>query len=354
MPKTKADSAQKSDVIAVANSNVIANIIPPLYFSGLAPTLVKFLARYGFTETCTITLAGTAGSRRVYYRLQEGLRNFIILVSPPDDVDFGRFLRITQFYRLMNFPVPMVYCIDDAAHQVILEDLGDTRLYDLIKKGTPPLEHYQKVIHQLVDLQTRCFQWHKECPDINARIFDENDLLWETDYYATQYLRGHRGMQYDERGEAKLTSLFNELARQVNLQPKSIMHRDFQSQNLMIQFDGSVRIIDYQGSRLGSIYYDLASLLLDPYIMLSDEDVFELLRYYHAKSLNPLSFEDMAHQFLLAGAQRIMQALGAYCFLSREKGLTWFKAHIGPGEQRLRWLIKLLGWKELKFVMPVG
>ncbi len=326
--------------------------IPELHFQDLSPVLIKFLGRYGFSETCTIVLAGTAGSRRIYYRLQDGLRTFIVLISPTDDLDFGRFLRITQFYRLMNFPVPMVYCIDDAAHQVILEDLGDRRLYDLIKKGDAPRELYQKVIHNLVDLQTRCFQWHKESPDINSRIFDEHDLLWETEYYTNNYLLGHRGMKYDERGIAKLEAVFHELAKQVNAQPKSIMHRDFQSQNLMIQMDGTVRVIDYQGSRLGSVYYDLASVLLDPYIMLSDEDVFELLRYYHAKSLNPLPFEEMAHQFMLAGAQRVMQALGAFCFLSREKGLVQFKAHIDPGEQRLRWLIKHLGWKEFKVVMP--
>ncbi len=166
---------------------------PELQYSELSPVLTKFLVRYGFGPTCEITLAGTAGSRRVYYRLKEGLRQFIVLVSPSDDVDFGRFLRITQFYRLMNFPVPMVYCIDDAAHQVILEDLGDTRLYDLIKKGAAPIELYQKVIHQLVDMQTRCFQSHKESPDIHSRIFDEHDLLWETDYYKKNYLLRHRG-----------------------------------------------------------------------------------------------------------------------------------------------------------------
>jgi aminoglycoside/choline kinase family phosphotransferase len=323
-----------------------------LKFSELSPVLVKFLARYGFGETCAITLAGTAGSRRVYYRIQEGLRTFIVLVSPPDDADFGRFLRITQFYRLMHFPVPMVYCIDDAAHQVILEDLGDRRLYDCVKAGEPALELYRKVIHQLVDLQTRCFQWHQECPDIRSRLFDEHDLLWETDYYATQYLQGHRGIAFSAEGKARLDALFKDLARKVDLQPKSIMHRDFQSQNLMIQFDGGVRVIDYQGSRLGSVYYDLASLLLDPYTMLPDREIEELLRYYHAHSLNPLSFEDMFHQFLLAASQRVMQALGAYCFLSRVKGLPQFKAYIDPGEKRLAWILDRAGWAELRTVLP--
>lgn len=319
-----------------------------LKFEQLSPVLAKFLARYGFGPDCAISLAGTAGSRRVYFRLQEGLRTFIVLVSPPDDADFGRFLRITQFYRLMDFPVPMVFCIDDAAHQVILEDLGDQRLYDLVKKGEPPLELYRKVIHQLVDLQTRCFQRHQECPDIRSRLFDEHDLLWETDYYAVQYLQGYRGIAPGAEAKARQDALFHELARKVDAQPKSIMHRDFQSQNLMIQFDGSVRVIDYQGSRLGSVYYDLASLLLDPYLLLGDADIEELLRYYHAKSLNPLAFEDMFHQFLLAASQRVMQALGAYCFLSRVKGLTPFAEHIGPGERRLRWVMDRLGWPELK------
>lgn len=328
-----------------------------LRYDQISPVLAKFLARYGFLENCAITLAGTAGSRRVYFRLSEGLRTFIVLVSPPDDADFGRFLRITQFYRLMNFPVPMVYCIDDAAHQVVLEDLGDRRLYDVVndvvKSGSAsPVESYRKVIHQLVDLQTRCYQWHQECPDIRSRLFDEHDLLWETDYYATRYLQGHRGITFTAEEKASLDGVFRELARRVDAQPKSIMHRDFQSQNLMIQFDGTVRVIDYQGSRLGSIYYDLASLLLDPYVMLADGDIDELLRYYHAKSLNTLPYEEMFRQFLLAASQRIMQALGAYCFLSHVKGLDGFRAHIVPGEKRLAWILERAGWDELKTVLP--
>lgn len=323
-----------------------------LRFDQLSPMLAKFLERYGFGPDCAITLAGTAGSRRVYFRLASGLRTFIVLVSPPDDADFGRFLRITQFFRLMNFPVPMVFCIDDAAHQVVLEDLGDRRLYDLVKAGAPRMEPYLKVIHQLVDLQTRCFQRHQECPDIRSRLFDEHDLLWETDYYRAQYLEGHRGIDLGAERRASLDTLFRELARRVDAHPKSIMHRDFQSQNLMIEFDGTVRVIDYQGSRLGSIYYDLASLLLDPYTMLPDSEIDELLRYYHAKALNPLPFDEMFRQFLLAAAQRVMQALGAYCFLSRVKGLPQFKAYIDPGEKRLAWILDRAGWPELKSVLP--
>lgn len=339
-----------------------------LNYSDISPVLVKFLARYGFGPDCAITLAGTAGSRRVYFRLTKGLRTFIVLVSPPDDADFGRFLRITQFYRLLDVHVPRVHCIDDAAHQVVLEDLGDRRLFDLVVEerakaaSAAPgpaaataaersiLAAYCDAINLLLDLQTRCFQRHQECPDIHSRIFDMDDLLWETGYFTAQYLEGYRGIAYSPERKAEVEETFRELARQVDAQPKSIMHRDFQSQNLMVQGGGLMRVIDYQGSRLGSVYYDLASLILDPYVMLPDAAVDELLRYYHAKSLNPLPYAEMEKQFLLAASQRIMQAMGAYCFLSRVKGLTAFAQHIDPGEKRLGWLMGRLGWDALRSI----
>jgi aminoglycoside/choline kinase family phosphotransferase len=327
-----------------------------LKFRDISPVLAKFLARYGFGEGCDIALAGSAGSRRVYFRLSQGLRTFIVLVSPPDDADFGRFLRITQFYRLMDVHVPMVHCIDDAAHQVLLEDLGDRRLFDLVVSGdgAATLRAYKDAIHLLIDLQTRCFQRHQECPDIHSRHFDMHDLLWETGYFTAQYLEGRRGLSFAPARKAALESVFTELARRVDAHPKSIMHRDFQSQNIMVQSGGILRVIDYQGSRLGSIYYDLASLLLDPYVMLPDDAVMELLRYYHAKSLNPLEFDAMFSQFLLAASQRIMQALGAYWFLSSAKGLPQFAAHIVPGERRLRWVTERAGWPELRDAAHLG
>ncbi len=322
-------------------------------YSSLSATLQKFLMRYGFTAECEITLAGIAGSKRAYYRLREGINTFIVLQSPEDDLDFGRFLRITQFYRLMNFPVPSVYCIDDISHQVILEDLGNQRLYDWAKAHFPAVEEfYQKTITVLIDMQTRCFALHKECPDINSRLFDKHDLLWETQYYTTQYLEGYLEKVFSEDEKKHLQQVFEQLADKVEAQPKSIMHRDFQSQNIMLQADGHVRIIDYQGSRLGSIYYDLASLLLDPYVLLTDEIIETLLRFYHVHSLNPLTFAAMQQQFYLAAAQRIMQALGAYCFLSRVKGIAQFADYIEPGEKRLRWVVAHCEWVDLKAILP--
>ncbi len=320
-----------------------------LHHSFLAPVISDFLRQHGIDEKADIHLAGMAGSRRAYYRMRQGKVSFIILVSPPDDQDFGRFLRITQFYRLMDFPVPRVYCIDDPSQQVVLEDLGDISLGDLIRtKPDETLEAYQKVMMTLLDLQTRCYQRQDESPDIHSRVFGIPELLWESNYFLTQYWEGHRGRKFTTPEKGKMDEVFLSLAQRVNLQPKSIMHRDFQSQNIMVQPFHIIRVIDFQGSRLGSIYYDLASLLLDPYVELDDTSLDALLRFHHEKSVAPPALPLFTQEFYQAGLQRIMQALGAYCFLSRVKGITAFEQHIAPGERRLKWLVERVDNPEVK------
>ena len=51
---------------------------------------------------------------------------------------------------------------------------------------------------------------------------------------------------------------------------RCLIHRDFQSQNIMIR-DGVPVFIDYQGLRFGLGEYDLASLIYDPYVPMNEE-----------------------------------------------------------------------------------
>ncbi|MFC1586482.1 aminoglycoside phosphotransferase family protein [Fibrobacterota bacterium] len=316
-------------------------------YSDISPAIAEYLLSKNLDSNCSLSLAGSAGSQRLYFRLQQNMVSFILLVAPEDDSDFGRFLRLTQFYRLLGLPVPMVYCIDDKDQQVLLEDLGNNRLYDAVRSHPEETQlWYKKAIDVLVFLQTRCFQRQQECPDILSRTFDRRDLLWETGYFKREYLESYRKKILSDKENRGLSSEFLKLAKAVEMQPKTVMHRDFQSQNIMEQ-DRRLRIIDYQGSRLGTMYYDPASLLLDPYVMISDRDISELLMYYHSKSLSQLPLEEASRQFFLAGAQRIMQALAAYCFLSETKGLAEFKQYIPAGEKRLKWVLEQAGLDEI-------
>ena len=116
--------------------------------------------------------------------------------------------------------------------------------------------------------------------------------------------------------------------------------------NIMVHH-GVIRIIDYQGSRLGSRFYDLASLLLDPYTNMSQENVERYFSTYHTNSGMAMSSDESYSCFLKAGTQRLLQALGAYCNLTYHQNKGQFEQYIEPAIERLCWVMKNSGSQSL-------
>ena len=119
------------------------------------------------------------------------------------------------------------------------------------------------------------------------------------------------------------------------------LHRDFQSRNIMIK-DGAVRIIDFQGGRLGPLGYDLASLLIDPYVSLSpefqealfDEYLCELLKWV---KYDPLHFRE---EYMYLSMQRNLQILGAFAFLGKQRNKNFFLQFIPPALISMKTLLR--------------
>ena len=93
--------------------------------------------------------------------------------------------------------------------------------------------------------------------------------------------------------------------------PRVLVHRDLQSQNMIIT-DDEPFLIDFQGIRPGSGAYDLASLLYDPYVNLTDAEREELLAYYLERLDSAVDRGQFRDIFLRCAIQRLLQALGAY------------------------------------------
>ncbi|MEM7013686.1 MAG: phosphotransferase, partial [Verrucomicrobiota bacterium] len=110
-----------------------------------------------------------------------------------------------------------------------------------------------------------------------------------------------------------------------------LIHRDFQSQNVMIRAGAPV-FIDYQGLRFGLAEYDIASLIYDPYVSMTNEQREELIVFAENLSIEPI----FRQQLRACACQRLMQALGAYGFLGLTKKKTAFLDHIEPAIANLR------------------
>jgi len=109
--------------------------------------------------------------------------------------------------------------------------------------------------------------------------------------------------------------------------------------------DNRFYFIDFQGGRLGPIQYDLASLLVDPYVELS-RSVQNQLLHLSVEILSSL-LNVNPNNFLVCykycAITRNLQILGAFAYLSRIKGKRYFEKYIPDAIKTLKHNLAVLG-----------
>jgi|WetSurSiteA1Bulk_404760.scaffolds.fasta_scaffold37077_1 N-acetylmuramate 1-kinase len=293
------------------------------------------LVRHYAQPPIFIKLISGGGSDRSFFRIEKQGESVILMVSSPDDEDFRYYLEIGWFLRERGIGVPEFYETNQEKKFLFMEDVGEQSLYLKVQKGMPEKEvvyWYQKVLETLAHMQIEGAKQWTDCPAVAERTFDYKTLRWETAYFQENFLEKFCGISIPD--QTGLSREFQALAEKVASEPLYFMHRDFQSQNIMIHHD-EVRIIDFQGARRGLLQYDAAAVLKDAYVVLPETTRKKLLVFYLDKlEDHGLTIVDRDHfyeVFILAGLQRNMQALGAFSFLSLVKGKEWFKHYIPAG-----------------------
>lgn len=292
---------------------------------------------------------GTGGSDRKYYRIKKDNTPAVLMQSTAEDPDFQRHIEYTKFYKKHSVPVPELIDVDFERMSALFEDLGDLSLYSWLKckRGIEQVEHmYKQALDMLISIHSGTYQHSAECPMLHKRLFDYEHLRWETSYFVESFVEGCMSMRIDNL--SALHDEFHRLALLVDSFPKTIIHRDFQSQNIMMTKGTIPRLLDYQGARIGPPAYDLVSILWDPYYRLDDALRQNLLDYYIKIITNPpqspftkgglrrITQEEFLKTILPCRLQRHMQALGAYGFLSLKKGKRYFLKYVPEGLRLLK------------------
>jgi hypothetical protein len=169
----------------------------------------------------------------------------------------------------------------------------------------------------------------------------------EAQYFLRQFVQGACGLPASAWPANLLPELNRLCQRAASARPQGFVHRDFQSRNILVRPHG-LGLVDFQGGRLGLAQYDLAALLNDPYVDLPPNLRGRLLvRYVELRY--PLSAQEqdrfMPDEFMLdylyVAVSRAMQTLGAFAFLTRERGRLHFAAYAPPALATLRGLAAL-------------
>ena len=297
-------------------------------------------------------LAGD-GSDRGWYRARYKKNTFIIsdhgicMPQSKERLQINAFINIGKHItaQLKTKLVPNIYNYDKLSGMVILEDLGDLHLEGLIKKKSDDnftLQTYKKVIDHLIKFSQNGFigfkkQWTCQTQTYSKKLIIEN----ECNYFLKEFIQNYLNLDctHDHLSEEFNFIADNALKYGLN----GLMHRDMQSRNIMINKDKAIYFIDFQGARSGPLQYDLASLLIDPYVNLNNEIRDKLLQYTMEKlSLNSKQSEHFSECYQYCCLTRNMQFLGAFCFLSQTKKKKKFEQYIPYATKSLKNIVAAL------------
>jgi aminoglycoside/choline kinase family phosphotransferase len=243
---------------------------------------------------------------------------------------------IATFLREIDVPAPRMLRHEPAGCLMVIEDLGESDLWSFRET---PWESRSVLYQKTITIAHRLHSFPKnDFPSGRVRLmegFGPHLYRSEREYFKEHFVREvskiKLGPSFERELEAELSAVAGRLGGTV----RCLVHRDLQSHNVMIR-DGDPFFIDFQGMRFGSPFYDLASLLCDPYVNLSESEQDDLLSFSYGLSTWDQDWATFRNTFWEASAQRLMQALGAYGFLGLEKGLKGFLEHIPAGLRHLQ------------------
>ncbi|HOF04997.1 MAG TPA: phosphotransferase [Syntrophales bacterium] len=342
----------------------------------------RVLARTTATAGARLVPITRGGSDRRFYRvLLPAGRTFLFMAYGRSQEENACWAGIAAFLAELDVPVPAVYGHDPERGLVVMEDLGDRDLWSFrheswgVRGGL-----YRRVLARIAplytlplptlppgrpgpaggvrdgrDLREGAMAAANQEGTAGVPIFprtmpdyDRGLYRWEHDYFFREFVRGACGIVLTAAEERPVREELDALSGRLLAAPPVLVHRDLQSQNIMIRA-GEPVFIDFQGLRRGSLFYDLGSLLYDSYVPFRDDEREELLRYAYellgdrggtpvgdgADAPPGTTWPAFRAAFLDGSAQRLMQALGAFGFLGLKKGKVDFLGHIPRGVANL-------------------
>lgn len=290
--------------------------------STIARLMQRHAGEYVSPDALHVIAAGASG--RAIVRCKQ-LPGCIGVYWTNERMDNNSFLQAAHGLALAGVHVPSILAEEDCGQGCgvcLVQDLGETDLLSL--KGKDWLTRkkaYCKAIQAVHALHQCTPGWELQ------PAFDTNLYRWEQSYFAEHYLQAY--CHKDAVAFVQHPAM-QALAEFLAALPASPVHRDFQSQNIMLRGDDAW-LIDFQGMRLGRPEYDMASLLLDPYMELSRAEQDELLSYWEqtrGASVAPDIYAACA-------LQRTMQILGAFANIGLNQRKEWYLNLIPAGLRAL-------------------
>ncbi|CAG1022007.1 N-acetylmuramate 1-kinase [Patescibacteria group bacterium] len=249
--------------------------------------------------------ASSDASFRRYFRVTTPKGQFIVMDAPPEKEKLEPFIHVAALMREADLHTPFILAQNFHDGFLLLEDFGSKNFLDSINENTAHAL-YQTALDNLFKLQQHPL-------DETLPVYDEALLTRELGIFEEWFLGQHLDIEIPNE---LWHSVCKTLIQSALEQPKTIVHRDYHSRNLMVLDNNELGILDFQDAVIGAITYDLVSLLRDCYIAWQPEQVNDWLSQYHARLESVTEFNQFKRWFDLMGMQRHLKAIGIFARLN--------------------------------------
>jgi aminoglycoside/choline kinase family phosphotransferase len=256
-----------------------------------------------------IEFIGARGSDRIFFRADDKV---VVIYDDAKRGENARYAAHARWLAERGVKVPALIADLPEMKTLVFENAG----VDGMK-----LQGYVNVAEALAEFNKLDATGIELEPPMDAAMW-----RWERELFREHCLEGHFGLEMPADVEAELERVANMLMAE----PMALVHRDFQTTNVLWR-NGDFKFIDFQGMRLGPAVYDLASLVYDPYVKLSERERAAIVKVYADATARG---GEISAVLPFAAVERLVQCLGAYGRLA-SVGQGQFKKYILPALENL-------------------
>jgi aminoglycoside/choline kinase family phosphotransferase len=233
------------------------------------------------------------------------------------------FVNVGRFLACRTTAVPEIHGLSRDGRFLVLEDVGDTPLWEAAAADPGDTERlFGNALDLLADLQARATDDGSGCYAF-AQSFDERLFAWEFEHFLEYGVERTAPAALVEASRVELADTASRLAEL----PRVFAHRDYHAWNIHVQGDREgrrLRLIDFQDALLAPALYDVASLLTDRITpeRITPQLEDRLLARFHARQQagRLASLDDTRAAYRLVALQRVLKVVGRFHYLNEVKG----------------------------------
>ena len=295
-----------------------------------------------------ITLPQSGSSRINYIASSEGKK---YVVTYNENIrENEAFFYFSELFDGLMLNTPKVLSINKERDLYIQEFLGNKTLSEVISEdglSDRVRDLVKKSLKALFELQSKTLGKVNFSNSFEYESYDDLPIMHDL-YYFKNFLVDILEIEYHKSTLLKEFKMISNIIQK--LEPKTLMIRDFQSRNILVNDNDEVFFIDYQSAMEGPATYDVISFLYQAKANFSNNFKEEMLDYYLSFWENDSKKQTLKESFNWMKMMRFLQVLGAYGFRGLIQKKSHFLASLFQGIENIFELSQ--SWEEIFIEFP--